>query len=69
MNNADLQVDGAEPSQRVEQVLAFADQGFERFALAAGSGVIHHRKARVIVAKLQPNNRYGPALGAFLNKV
>ena len=69
VNDPDLEVDGAKPGYRVWQVLPFADQGFEWFALAASSGVIHLRKSRVIIAKFQPDNRDRPALGTLTDEL
>lgn len=69
MDDAYLQVDGAEPVDRVGQVPALADERFEWSALPTRSGVIHDLKAHIVVAKFQPHNRYRPELGTFLHEI
>ena len=58
VNYADLQADGAEPVYRVLQVFPLSYQRFERLALAAGGSKAHYFKACLVIAKLQPDNRY-----------
>ncbi|MNR22959.1 hypothetical protein D3C85_1399470 [compost metagenome] len=69
MDDADLQVDGAEPGYRVGQVFPFADQCLERFALAAGAGEVHNLKPCLVVPELKPDNLNSPALGTLPDKL
>ncbi|MNJ38262.1 hypothetical protein D3C77_331050 [compost metagenome] len=69
MHGPDFQLDSAEPGHRVGQILAFADDRFERLAITAASVEVDNSKAQFVVAILQPGDRHPPAFGALADKL
>ncbi|MNH38871.1 hypothetical protein D3C79_999640 [compost metagenome] len=69
MHGPDFQLDSAEPGHRIGQILALADYRLERLAVTTAGVEVHHGKALLIVAVLQPGDRRRPALGALADEL
>ncbi|MFQ6574257.1 hypothetical protein [Pseudomonas sp. UM16] len=69
VHGPDFQLDSAEPGHRVGQILALADDRFERLSIPAAGVEVHHGEALFIVAILQPGDRRRPALGALADEL